>query len=173
LFDILVALTKLMAPVLSFTAEEIWRMLPEQTRKEAGASSVHLASFPTANPRWTDEALAQRWERLLVLRSTIQAELETQRRDKVIGSSLEAKVVIKAGRERYRFLKPYERDLPGLLIVSQVELEEAPQLDQEVTVVVVLKAEGQKCARCWNYRASVGTVAEHPTICDRCVEAIR
>ncbi|MDE3018506.1 MAG: isoleucine--tRNA ligase [Nitrospirota bacterium] len=174
LFDILTALTKLMAPVLSFTAEEIWRMLPASAQKSAGGSSVHLASFPKTDPRWDDAALAQRWERLLEIRVAARGVLEEQRRNKTIGSSLEAKVVIKAGQECYNFLKPYEQDLPGLFIVSQVALENASQVLQEPNyAVVVEKAEGQKCARCWNYRGSVGTDAEHPTICDRCVEAIR
>ena len=174
LFDVLVALTKLMAPVLSFTAEEIWRTLPEPVRKESGAPSVHLAPFPKPDPRWADAALAQRWERLLEVRVAAQAALEAQRRDKVIGSSLEAKVIVQANPDRCKFLKPYEQDLPSLFIVSQAELREVRNLPQAPDfLVVVQKAEGQKCARCWNYRASVGTTAEHPTICDRCVEAIR
>jgi isoleucyl-tRNA synthetase len=67
LFDILVALTKLMAPVLSFTAEEIWRMLPESVRADSKADSVHLAMFPEVDPRWSDPALVGRWERLLLI----------------------------------------------------------------------------------------------------------
>jgi len=174
LFDILAALTKLMAPILSFTAEEIWRMVPEQARKETGSTSVHLAALPKPDPRWTDAALAQRWERLLEVRAAAQAALEAQRRDKVIGSSLEAKVMVQANPDRFTFLEPYEPDLPSLLIVSQVELREVTHLPQGPDfLVTVLKAEGQKCARCWNYRTSVGANVEHPTICDRCVEAIR
>jgi isoleucyl-tRNA synthetase len=140
LFEILVALTRLMAPVLSFTADEMWRMLPEAARKEA---SVHLASFPESNPKWADEKLAQRWEKLLEIRVAVQASLEAQRRDKVIGSALEAKVVVLEGGS-------------GNGVSSEIR-----------------RAEGKKCERCWNYRPAVGTFKDHPTLCDRCVEAIR
>jgi len=167
LFEILVALTKLMAPVLSFTADEMWRMLPEAARKEA---SVHLASFPETDRKWADEKLAQRWERLLEIRTTVQASLEAQRRDKVIGSALEAKVVLKVDGTLQEFLKPYEADLPALFIVSQVALERGTQ---EGCSVEIQRAEGGKCERCWNYRSAVGTFKDHPTLCDRCVEAIR
>ncbi len=174
LFDVLVALTKLMAPILSFTAEEIWRMLPETARREAGANSVHLASFPKADSKWKDEALAQRWERLLEIRTRVQAELELKRREKVIGASLEARVVLAANPEAYRLLKEYEQDLPTLFIVSQVEVKEMHHPLQHTDVVVtVTKAEGAKCERCWHYRPAVGTFPDHPTLCDRCVEAIR
>jgi isoleucyl-tRNA synthetase len=174
LFDVLVALTKLMAPILSFTAEEIWRMLPEAARREAGADSVHLASFPEAHPKWKDEALAQRWERLLEIRTRVQAELELRRREKIIGASLEARVILQANPDAYSLLKKYEQDLPTLFIVSQVEVEEVHHLPQQSDVsVTVVKAEGEKCERCWNYRPAVGTFPDHRTLCDRCVEAIR
>ncbi len=170
LYDVLAALTKLMAPVLSFTAEEIWRTMPEALRTDVSAASVHLAAFPQADPRWSDAELGRRWERLLEVRVAVQGELEKQRRDKVIGSSLEAKVVIKAGKETREVLGAYERDLPTLFIVSQAVVEAG---GGDGMFVEVGKAEGRKCERCWNYRVSVGTNAEHPTICDRCVEAIR
>ncbi len=174
LFDVLVALTKLMAPILSFTAEEIWRMLPAAVRREAGVDSVHLTSFPEADPKWKDEALAQRWGRLLEVRSRVQAELELKRREKMIGASLEARVILEANPEAYRLLKEYEQDLPTLFIVSQVEVKEMHHPPQKSDVVVtVAKAEGEKCERCWNYRPAVGTFPDHPTLCDRCVEAIR
>ncbi len=174
LFDVLVVLTKLMAPILSFTAEEIWRMLPEAARREAGADSVHLASFPEAHPKWKDEALAQRWERLLEIRTRVQAELELRRREKIIGASLEARVILQANPDAYSLLKKYEQDLPTLFIVSQVEVEEVHHLPQQSDVsVTVVKAEGEKCERCWNYRPAVGTFPDHRTLCDRCVEAIR
>jgi isoleucyl-tRNA synthetase len=86
---------------------------------------------------------------------------------------LEAKVVLLAKPEKYDFLKRYAPDLPGLFIVSQVELKKVSQLPHDSDIAVeVLKADGEKCARCWNYRASVGANATHPSICDRCVEAI-
>ncbi len=168
LFDIVVALTKLMAPILTFTADEIWRMLPEGARKDV--SSVHLASFPEADRKWADDKLAKRWDKLLEIRVAVQASLESRRRDKVIGSALEAAVVLKADDAMQAFLKPFEADLPALFIVSQVTLERGTQ---EGLAVEIRRAEGGKCERCWNYRPAVGTFTEHPTLCDRCVEAIR
>lgn len=174
LFDILVALTKLMAPVLSFTADEIWRMLPEVVRAESKADSVHLALFPEADARWSDSVLAERWERLLDVRTAVQAALEVKRRDKVIGAPLEARVVIEANSERYEFLKQYQQDLSSVFIVSDVELRSVhhPPLSPDFSIRVE-KATGEKCERCWNYRPAVGSFADHPTLCDRCVEAVR
>jgi isoleucyl-tRNA synthetase len=180
LFDIVVALAKLMAPMLSFTAEEIWRTLPERlekvTRVLAGASkaSVHLSQFPEALPQWQDLVLAQRWEELLEVRVAAQAALEDQRREKVIGSSLEADIQIHANPEKYEFLKRYETDLPTILIVSRVELRQVHNLPLKPDfLVVVSKSKSQKCERCWNYREAVGRDTIHPTLCDRCVEAVK
>ena len=172
LLDALVALTKLMAPILSFTAEEIWRMLPAGAR--ANLDSVHLAGFAIADPKWADATLAQRWENLLRVRETVLGKLEAQRRDKRIGSSLEAKVIVQGTSGLYALLKDYESELPALFICSQVELRSGttvmPPDDHEV---IVTKAAGRKCERCWNYRSAVGTFSDHPTVCDRCIEDVR
>jgi isoleucyl-tRNA synthetase len=170
LLDVLVAMTKLMAPVLSFTADEIWRLLPAAARGEGAVASVHLTRFPEAEARWNDDALGTRWEQLLLARMQVQAELEKHRREKTIGAPLEAKVLLEANAERLAFLKPYVPMLPALFIVSQVELKQGSQAD---LLVSVSKAEGKKCERCWNYRPAVGTFTDHPTLCDRCVEAVR
>ncbi|MEW6542632.1 MAG: isoleucine--tRNA ligase [Nitrospirota bacterium] len=171
-FDVLVAVTKLMAPILSFTAEEIWRTMPEACKRSLGTSSVHLASFPKPDDRWSDAELSSRWERLLAVRVAVQGELEKQRRDKVIGSSLEAHVRLRANRETYDFLARYETDLPTLCIVSQVSLALGDEQGESLQVAVA-KSEHAKCERCWNYRRAVGSFPDHPTLCDRCVEAIR
>ena len=174
LFEIVVAMTKLMAPVLSFTAEEIWRSLAAQMRGTLGPLSVHLSQFPEARPPWQDAELAQQWEQLLEVRVAAQGALEDQRREKVIGSSLEADIQIDANPEKYEFLKRYETDLSTLLIVSRVELREVHNLPLKPDfLVVVSKSKSQKCERCWNYREAVGEDATHPTLCDRCVEAVQ
>jgi isoleucyl-tRNA synthetase len=170
LHETALALTKLMAPLLTFTAEEIWDSLPESQRE---APSVHLAAFPQANPRYRDAELEKRWDMLLEVRSAAQAILEEKRREKLIGAPLEAKVSISANTEKYEFLKKYESDLSGLFIVSQVELKEAHNLPHAPDFKVeVLKADGKKCVRCWNYRSTVGENKTHPELCDRCLEAI-
>ena len=181
LFDILTALTRLMAPILSFTADEIWRMLPEGIRRDSGTPSVHLTTFPDANPRWEDDKLAQRWERLLYVRSVVQGGLEMRRREKLIGAPLEAQVRLVATQDCYEILKV--ADLSALFIVSQTGLELVQEIPTDgmllsepgagFAVRDIVKATGAKCERCWNYRPAVGTFAEHPTLCDRCVEAVR
>ncbi|MCI0428245.1 MAG: isoleucine--tRNA ligase [Nitrospiraceae bacterium] len=186
MLEILVAMTKLMAPILSFTAEEIWCMLPESARGDQQVFSVHLAAFPEFDPQWIDEQLAQDWnDFLLHIRSLVLGKLEEKRRDRIIGSSLEAKVILYAqlaNPEQYDFLKPYEDFLPTLFIVSQVELHGVDQLPMKADnlhdlaggiEVEVVKADGAKCERCWNYRPAVGTFKDHPTLCDRCVEAVQ
>lgn len=170
LFEIVVALAKLMAPILSFTADEIWRMLPESGRQ--AATSVHLAPFPDGEAVWRDEGLATRWDKLLAHRTLVQGELEACRRDKVIGSSLEAHVQIEAGPGTYPFLTAYAGDLSTIFIVSRVTLKQS-EMGQSDIQITVSKSDAAKCERCWNYREAVGKDAAHPTLCDRCVEAIR
>jgi len=172
LFDIMMAMTKLMAPILSFTAEEIWRVVSAQVPGGLGTQSVHLASFPEVDPLWRNTELAARWETLLDYRSQVQGVLEASRRDKVIGSSLEAHVQLEADAKAYQFLKPYERDLGTIFIVSKVTLLQS-SAGQAGIQVSVAKSSAGKCERCWNYREAVGADAKHPTLCDRCVEAIR
>jgi isoleucyl-tRNA synthetase len=172
LFDLVVAMAKLMAPVLSFTTEEIWRTLAAQPGGRLGMSSVHLTAFPEVQPQWHDVALAQRWERLLKYRAEVQSLLEGMRQGKEIGSSLEARIQILAKPEVYEFLKPYVADLTMLFIVSQVELVCDPTVASDLAIVRS-KAKGSKCERCWNYRPAVGTFKDHPTLCDRCVEAVQ
>jgi isoleucyl-tRNA synthetase len=184
LHEIILALTKLMAPILSFTAEEIWRSLPASMRDDR--LSVHMAMFPEAKPEWIDPDLEQRWEdSLLHVRSLVLRKLEEKRRDKIIGSSLEAKVVLYAQRQNpaaYNLLKPYHSFLSTLFIVSQVDLHEVDQVPTDAHLLVdlgegiaidVMQSPWKKCERCWNYREAVGSNAAHPTLCDRCVEALQ
>jgi isoleucyl-tRNA synthetase len=186
MLDVLVTLTKLMAPILSFTADEIWRMLPQPARGGGHMVSVHLSPFPEINPKWfTDSELTQRWDDLLHVRNQVQAKLEEKRREKTIGSSLEAKVILyaqEASPALYAFLKSYEAFLSTFFIVSQVDLHGVQQIPTDPHLLVdlgeglaidVVKASGSKCERCWNYRSAVGTFADHPTLCDRCVEAVQ
>ena len=172
LYDVLVAMTKLMAPVLSFTAEEVWRTLSTQMPGLSAAKSVHLAAFPESDPSWRNPELTARWEELLAHRSRVQGVLEESRREKTIGSSLEAHVRIEADAETFRFLQRYEPDLSTIFIVSKVTLVQSVG-GREPVRVTVSKSQAGKCERCWNYREAVGRDAAHPTLCDRCLEAIR
>ena len=169
LYEMIVVLAKLMAPILSFTADEIWQILPEGARKEA--TSVHLAAFPEEQSLWKDHALASRWEKLLAYRTQVQGELEARRRDKIIGSSLEAHVRIEAGPEAHPFLATYAGDLSSIFIVSRVTLVPGGTGSADLRITVE-KSAAAKCERCWNYRDAVGKDLDHPTLCERCVEAV-
>ncbi|UVT21397.1 MAG: isoleucine--tRNA ligase [Nitrospira sp.] len=172
LFEVAVTLSKLMAPVLSFTAEEIWRTLAAQVPGGMETTSVHLASFPEPDPAWADARLAERWERLLKYRAQVQGVLEERRREKVIGSSLEAHVHLTTDVPTGQWLDISPEDLGALFIVSQVSVDQRPDATSDLAVSVTKSAHG-KCERCWNYRPAVGTFPDHPTLCDRCLEAIR
>jgi len=173
IYRILDALTRLIAPVLSFTADEIWWSMPGQ-REE----SVHLATFPRFETSLLDAALEERYDRLLALRSDVSKALELARVSKVIGHSLDAKVVLRAPAGPWeKLVDDYLSELATLFIVSQVELSDS--LDEAVSgdeveglLIRVEKAKGAKCERCWNYSTTVGEFEAHPTVCDRCVEAL-
>lgn len=169
MFLLLEGITRLMAPVLSFTADEVWSYLP---RRGGEAGSVHLAEFPQVDETVLDEALGERWERLLGVRDEVLKVLEAARQRKLIGNALEAKVEILAGHALLPFLRGYAKDLPTIFIVSAVDLKPAPAGSPELSVVVH-RAPGKKCERCWVYRESVGQSAEYPTVCDRCVAVLK
>ncbi len=168
LYEILKALTCLMAPILSFTSEEVWKYLPQGPRK---AESVHLASFPEVKDEYVDDALNERWERIWEIRAVVTKALEEARKEKVIGLSLDAQVILHVPEELFSFFECYEKDLKSIFIVSSVTLRQAK--DEKEVRVEVLRAEGKKCERCWNYEVSVGQHPEHQAICERCVEAIK
>ncbi|MDY0261402.1 isoleucine--tRNA ligase [Syntrophotalea acetylenica] len=173
MFRILECVTRLIAPVLSFTAEEIWGFLPGP-RPE----SVHLADFVRFSGNSRDKLMEDRYDRLLAIRSEVSKALELARNDKVVGHSLDARVLLSsADSGLHELLNSYRQHLAALFIVSQVELlddlqgglqcESLPGLG-----IRVEKALGDKCERCWNYSTTVGDSAEHPNLCQRCVEVL-
>jgi isoleucyl-tRNA synthetase len=168
LYEILHRVARLMAPVFSFTAEDVWAHM------RGTSDSVHLELLPEIDPRALDDELADRWQKLRDLRSLVMKAAETSRAAKEIGHSLDAKVVLNVDPRWEGFLGPYAADLPFLFIVSQVDLVEGaggafkdPALPG--IGVDVLRAEGAKCERCWNYATSVGESPDHPEACARCV----
>jgi isoleucyl-tRNA synthetase len=176
-YDVLSALLRLLAPVLSFTAEEAWRHLPG-----GRAESVHLERFPEVPLAWLDDTLDQEWRRLLEVRREIAKALETARARGLIGSGLEAAVTVAQAPEDLPGLLARKRSLlPALLIVSRVSLEPGREPagvqyeSQEIPglVIGVDHARGTKCARCWMWREDVGENAEHPALCGRCVAVLR
>lgn len=161
LYRITDTLCRLLAPMLAFTSDEAWENLPDQMLE-----SVHLAEFPkTAGA--IDEKLAANWERLFEIRDDVLKALETARGEKVIGSSLDAKLILAADKETTLFLSDYFTQLRYLFIVSQVEVHEADSFG-----VRIEKSDGEKCERCWNYSIRVGEFEKYPTVCERCAEAL-
>jgi isoleucyl-tRNA synthetase len=165
------ALARLLAPVLVFTADEIWENIPRGGEAAATLAPVHVAEFP-APAGLHDAELGARWSQLFEVREEVLAALERERMAKVIGSSLEAHVTITAAGQTYELLKRYEDQLRYLFIVSQVSLVESDVPGSESFTSSVARAGGEKCERCWSYSARVGESARYPTACERCVEAL-
>jgi isoleucyl-tRNA synthetase len=166
-------LTRLMAPILSFTADEIWRFLPGR-REE----SVHIAVFPSSSElaRFQDVELVSRWKQLVDVREQVLAEIEPLRKNKQIGSSLQAKVVLSATPAELALLERYLRELPMLFIVSDVELRPAPtdvEANSEARPrVTIERAGGVKCERCWRYVPAVSSDPQWAGLCSRCQDAL-
>jgi isoleucyl-tRNA synthetase len=172
MYRILDALTRMMAPVLSFTSEEIWGHLPGEREK-----SVHLAGFPDFETSLVDPALEQKYEQLLAIRGDVSKVLEQARADKLIGHPLDARVELAASGKVGELLTAEAEQLAALFIVSQTAVtddlqdgssgEAIPELRIRVS-----KAEGIKCSRCWNYSTSVGDNDAHPDVCESCRQAL-
>ncbi len=180
LYKILEALTRALAPIYSFTCDEIWEHLSSDPDRP---ESVHMAQFVPAN-RLIEGLPAQslkrldHWESLIRIRSTVLKVLEEARKAKFIGNSLEAKVTLAGGDGYASVLKRYERVLPGLFIVSQVELgnpskEEKFFGEAEELQVAVSRADGDKCERCWIYSTGVGSDPDFRTVCPKCSSTLK
>ena len=173
LHGIVRALARLLAPILTHTAEEIWQAIPG-----AREPSVQLADWPQVEARWLDAALGERWVKILALRDEIALALEGARQAKLINQPLEASVTIYAPPEQQEVLAGLGDQLASVLIVSQACLADGapPEAWRSEAVsglaVVVERARGGKCQRCWQYQASVGKDSEHPGLCARCRRAL-
>ncbi len=162
------ALVRLLAPILSFTTEEVWGHL-------AGSASVHTSYFPEAADLTQDLHAEQRarveyWNRLLPLRDEVLKSLEAARQEKIIGAPLEASVRLSADDTLYPLLEEYAAELPGLFIVSEVILSR--QTEPGIRAVIE-RATGTKCDRCWKYTKDVGSDSGLPTVCAACAAAVR
>jgi len=165
------ALVRLLAPILTFTAEEVWSNAKLPPR---APDSVHLALFPEPEELAGDFTDADRnraagWHRLMEVREQVLKSLEAARQEKFIGAPLEARVHITANGDVYPLLAQYLDDLPGLFIVSQVALEN--QVNEPISIRVT-RAGGAKCERCWKYTGDVGSDVRFPTICASCAGVV-
>jgi isoleucyl-tRNA synthetase len=160
-------LARLMAPVLPVTAEQLWRVLPG-TRE----LSVHVAEFPdrAGLEAQIDRPVTDDWQQLLLLRDQANVEIERQRKEKVIGNSLGARLTIEAGGENYDRLRRHLSDLATLFIVSAVELRQAA--GEGPARVAAERATGVKCERCWRYVPAVFDEPGREGLCGRCVDAL-
>ncbi len=172
------AMVRLLAPILTFTSEEVWQYLP---RTMGRVESVHIAQFPEQAEVLGDSGVPakdgqqeQDWMTLLGVREQVLKALEEARNSKLIGKSLEAQVAISAVDPVYSVLSKYQDQLRYLFIVSAVRLEQAPSGNGSGSVKVqVSKAEGKKCERCWNYSTHVGEDPSYPTVCERCSAVLK
>jgi isoleucyl-tRNA synthetase len=171
MYMILDAMVRLLAPILTFTAEEIWGNLPSYKDKEA---SVHLAQFPEVRQDRMDKALMEKWDTLIAVKGEISKAIEIARKNKVVGHSLDAMVQIAAPEKLLNLLQANDRNLKTLNIVSGLGFGTGPDGSSyrseilEGLEINISKAEGKKCQRCWMYSESVGKDPEHDDICDRC-----
>jgi isoleucyl-tRNA synthetase len=176
------ALVRLIAPVMSFTAEEVWNYLPKTARR---AESVHLALFPSAEEIMEDEKSAakasdssegkssEEWKTLRAVRDEVLKALEEARNNKLIGTGLEAQVTVTASDPAYTVLARHADQLRYLFIVSVVNLVQGSGNGTSGVHVEVKKAEGSKCERCWNYSIHVGEDKSYPTVCERCSAVLK
>jgi len=177
LYYILDALIRILAPVMSFTAEEAFEHGPKP--RSAGPGGVHLLSWPLVDKNWVCPDIEEKFKVLLDMRGFVLKALDEQRKSGKIGSGLQAKVVIltASGRD-YQYFSSFKEILAPIFIVSQVELKEEPSVTSPLgdyfsqTEVQVYPAEGIKCARCWNWRMDVGRAIAHPSLCARCTEIV-
>ena len=149
MYYILNSLVKILTPMTSFTAEEIWKAM--RHTKAEDVESPMLTDYPKPNDKWDNEELSKKWEEIIKVKDIVAKELELARAEKTIGNSLDAKVTIYAEGEEYKFLKENEELLKTVLIVSGLRIEENSRKSEIKLGVKVQHAEGEKCDRCWMY----------------------
>jgi len=184
IYEIMNLLVRIMAPILVFTAEEIWQNMPKE-RKDSSLASIHLLDWPKEVPyaNMVDTFITRPMTEIWNLIPDVAKDLEELRSSGQIGSSFDAKIkLLTKTEERYKFLESLRDDLCEIFKVSQVEIsldKDLPSLDAQMRAVhwpdmriEVKKAEGKKCVRCWNYSLSVGNNKDHPLICAKCLKAI-
>ncbi len=177
LYYILDALTRILAPVMTFTAEETLEFSPKRASERS--DSVLCLGWPVVDPRWTSPEIEEKFKVLLVMRDFVLKALDEQRKSGKIGSGLQAKVVITTASARdHQYFSSFKEALASIFIVSQVELKQAASVTTPLsdyfsqTEVQIYPADGVKCARCWNWRTDVGKSPAHPALCARCTEIV-
>ncbi len=171
LFYILNILVKIMTPILSFTAQEIFEAMPKE-EEIRNISNVHLLSWPKNLEQWQDQEVEKKFSDLEELRPSVLSSLEEKRQEGLVGSSLEARIILSIVREEdFQKWQDIDKmfDLKSFFIVSQIEIKKG---GEKGISVVVEKADGKKCDRCWNYSVRVGENSDHPQLCERCLPVV-
>jgi isoleucyl-tRNA synthetase len=185
IFEVLNVLARIMAPTLVFTADEIWQHLPKE-KKDAEVFSVHLADWPQINTVFAKQEMGEKdigkeLKPIIELIPGITKVLEEKRIAGLIGSSFDAKInMLTKDQSWYKYLESFKGDLPEIFKASQVEIIKTDGQDQAAVInsnypdiaIEIVKAEGQKCLRCWNYSTTVGKDKEHSSICEKCLAVV-
>ena len=173
--EILEVLVRLMAPILSFTADEVWQYMKGDDRPQ----SVHADLFSSVDGALEDPELAARWEDIIAVRKEVTKALELARKEKAIGHPLDASVELGLSSELMEKLKPYSEHLRSIFIVSSVDLKGAQDMEGGIESeglpglrIKVSPSTEPKCERCWVHDSTVGDNEEHPTICNRCLDSL-
>ena len=171
IYRVIDALTRLITPILAYTSDEIWRHMPQKTEDDIRGPVFN--DMPRKSGIAFDNDFIAKWETIYELREDAKKALEIKRAEKVIGSSLEAKLTLHCSDKLYDFALENSEQLADVFIVSALEVEKDSKGDYtgdiENLSITVQKADGDKCERCWIYSTSVGESEKHPTLCDRCV----
>ncbi len=181
LYEMCNILVRIMAPILVYTCEDIWQCMPKESKDKA-ATSVHILDWPKIDPRFREDKLKQTSvNNVIGLVPVVTRALEAKRAEGIIGSSFDARIkLLTKDRSWYKNLESLKNDLAEIFKVSQVGIESVDKLDQSIVLnpdlpdvgITVEKADGQKCARCWNYSDYVGKDSVHTSLCDKCLRAI-
>jgi isoleucyl-tRNA synthetase len=163
IYEALITLLKLIAPILSSTADEMWSYLKDFVKEE----SVLLAAFPKPRKEWINAGLEEEWESIWSVREIANKKIEEKRAAKVIGHSLDTKITVRVPGKEYDLLARLGDELKDVFIVSQIELQVGNEPD-----VTVAKAEGTKCERCWQYATDIRTTGRFPNVCRRCEDTL-
>ncbi len=168
MYEILSALVRIIAPMTCYTAEEIWKYMPHKVGENP--DSIMLEKWPEAKKEYDDLKLDEKWNRIIKIKEEVAKELEVKRAEKIIGHSLNAKVILSASEEEYEFLNNNRDILLTVFIVSDLDIE---NVDTDKMKIHIETAPGQKCERCWMYSETVGEDKDNPSICHKCSEALK
>ena len=174
MYKVLSAISRLVAPILSFTADEVWSYIPHSSKDNT--NSIFLNSMPEKSGISVSEEFKDKWNLIYELRDEAKKALEIKRNEKIIGKSLEADLEIYTNGDMFDKINAVASLLPEIFIVSRVEVLKGDgefKGDMDGVSMTVKKASGEKCERCWIYSDDIGDDPDHPTLCARCASVVK